>query len=134
MHPRIQRFESSSRPASPSASLGVPVGSPSFAGTTARTAHAPSADAADGSHAGGPDVAPFAPSAASPTDGERVEPVGAPDDDGLTAEGPSAPGIQASASRDIEGNSADGADLADVMDAGDGAAPADAAARGGTQG
>lgn len=128
MHPRISSFDSS-RPASPSATLGVPVGSPSFAGTTARTAHAPSADAAD---PGGPDVAPFAPTTASPTDGDRVAPVGTPDDDGLTAEGPASPGAQASATRDVEGGG-DGRDLADVMDAGEGAAPADAATRGDTQ-
>jgi hypothetical protein len=133
MHPRIASFDPS-RLASPSASLGVPVGSPTFAGATARTAHAPSADADD---AAGPDVAPFAPSADSPTDGERLAPVGTPDDEGLSAEGPGAPGsfgAQSSATRDVEGGGDSAADLADVIDAGDGAAPADAASRGGPQG
>lgn len=135
MHPRNSSHDSSRRPASPSATLGVPVGSPGFAGTTARTAHAPSADAGAGApDAGGPELAPFAPSIGSPTDGERVEPVGAPSDDGLTAEGPSGPPTASTATRDVEGNGADGADLADVIDAGDGAPPADAAARGGTEG
>jgi hypothetical protein len=115
--------------------LGVLVGSPSFAGTAARTAHAPSADAnananvgAGAGASGGPDLAPFAPSTGSPTDGERLAPVGTPDDDGLTAEGPAASGAPVSASQDVEGDG-NGDDLADVIDAGEGASPAEAAAR-----
>jgi hypothetical protein len=127
MHPRISSFDPS-RPASPSATLGVPVGSPTFAGATARTAHTPSADAGA---AAGPDVAPFAPSAASPTDGERLAPVGTPADDGLTAEGPAEPGAGGAASGSVEGDGGSGMDQANVIDAADGAAPADAATRAG---
>ena len=144
MHPRIQSHRDA-RAVSPAGTLGVAIGSPRFAGTAARTAHAPSADAqqAPDSPASGSidiqtpapgDLAPFAPSPNSPTDGERVEPVGTPADDGLGVESATAPGAAAARLGDGEGSVEGGsgnADMVDVIPAIGGAAPADAATWGG---
>ena len=131
MHPRIPSHRDS-RAISPTATLGVAIGSARFAGTAARTAHAPSADAqseTDSVTLQAPepgDLAPFAPALNSPTDGERVEPVGTPADDGSGVEGNSGSIAPATSLRDVEGDGGN-ADLVDVIPAADGAAPADAA-------
>ena len=131
MHPRILS-QRDSRAIFPTATLGMAIGSPRFAGTAARTAHAPSADAQSATdsvalQAPEPgDLAPFAPAPNSPTDGERVEPVGTPADDGSDVEGDSGSIAPATSLRDVEGDSGN-ADLVDVIPAADGAAPADAA-------
>ena len=134
MHPRIHSHRDS-RAISPTPTLGVAVGSPRFAGTAARTAHSPGADAqraedavtTDDPEPG--DLAPFASAPSSPTDGERVEPVdpvGVPQDQGLSVEGPAGSIAAAASTRDVEGGGGN-ADMVDVIPVADGAAPADAA-------
>ena len=131
MHPRISSHRDP-RAISPTATLGVPIGSPRFAGTAAGTAHAPSADAQSDTdsvtlQAPEPgDLAPFAQAPNSPTDGERIEPVGTPADDGSDVEGNTGSIAPATSLRDVEGDGGN-ADLVDVIPAADGAAPADAA-------
>lgn len=149
MLPRAGSHDRSARPASPVASLGVPIGSPSYAGASARTAHAPSADVGAGGDAareaaveGEPlatdTVAPFAPDPGMPTDGSRVEAIEVPTSAragneavDLAADGPGSLGAQA----DVEA----GGDISDAVDEGAGIdggnapvepAPADAGAQG----
>ncbi len=111
MHPRIQSHRDS-RAMSPTASLGVPIGRPGFAGTAARTAHSPSADAR-------PEASDVLVETAATTEST-------PADDGLIAEGPAGGIAPGSDQRDVEG-SVGGDDITDVIPAPDGAAPADAA-------
>lgn len=91
MMPRIGSLGSTdaSRPASPVATLGVPIGAPTYAASGARPAHTPAADATPddlGTDAGADIVsggatlangleasAPFAPAPGMPTDGGTVE-------------------------------------------------------------
>lgn len=90
MTPRIGSHDST-RPASPAATLGVPVGAPTYAAGSARPAHSPAADALPGDDALGSDAgadivsggatlangleasAPFVPTPGMPTDGAQVE-------------------------------------------------------------
>ena len=133
MHPRILSHDDS-RAASPAAKLGVAVGGPRYAGAGARTAHSPSADAqtkagqalAASEVVDSAGLAPFTPSAASPTESERIAPVGTPADEGSIEVGQGSSFPPAASLRDVEGGSGN-ADMVDVIPGAEGAAPADAA-------